>query len=156
MFGRGAAKKSDNTKYYKLLGVSKYALQDDLENAYRKAAIKNHPDNGGDPEKFKNISQAYEVLSDPEKRELYDQYGEDTLKEGGFSGGGGGHDPFDNFSSFFSDSSPFGGSGSSRGRRQRRGEDVIYPLKVTLEDLYNGKCKNLSLSRNILCSKCNG
>ncbi|CAL9056598.1 unnamed protein product [Musa banksii] len=124
MFGR-APKKSNNTKYYEVLGVPKSASQDDLKKAYRKAAIKNHPDKGGDPEKFKELAQAYEVLSDPEKREIYDQYGEDALKEG--MGGGGGHDPFDIFSSFFG-GSPFGG-GSSRGRRQRRGEDVIHPLK---------------------------
>ncbi|KAF9601420.1 hypothetical protein IFM89_019853 [Coptis chinensis] len=106
--------------------------------------------------KFKDIAQAYEVLSDPDKRDLYDQFGEDALKEGGFPGGGGGHDPFDIFSSFFGGSSPFGGGGSSRGRRQRRGEDVVHPLKVTLEDLYNGTSKKLSLSRNVLYSKCNG
>ncbi|GMN60994.1 hypothetical protein TIFTF001_030079 [Ficus carica] len=153
MFGR-APKKSDNTKYYEVLGVSKSASQDDLKKAYRKAAIKNHPDKGGDPEKFKELAQAYEVLSDPEKREIYDQYGEDALKEG-MGGGGGGHDPFDIFQSFFS-GSPFGGGGSSRGRRQRRGEDVIHPLKVSLEDLYNGTSKKLSLSRNVLCSKCKG
>lgn len=153
MFGR-APKKSDNTKYYEILGVSKSASQDDLKKAYRKAAIKNHPDKGGDPEKFKELAQAYEVLSDPEKREIYDQYGEDALKEG-MGGGGGGHDPFDIFQSFFS-GSPFGGGGSSRGRRQRRGEDVIHPLKVSLEDLYNGTSKKLSLSRNVLCSKCKG
>ncbi|KAJ0046258.1 hypothetical protein Pint_05771 [Pistacia integerrima] len=153
MFGR-APKKSDNTKYYEILGVSKNASQDDLKKAYRKAAIKNHPDKGGDPEKFKELAQAYEVLSDPEKREIYDQYGEDALKEG-MGGGGGGHDPFDIFQSFFG-GSPFGGGGSSRGRRQRRGEDVIHPLKVSLEDLYNGTSKKLSLSRNVICAKCKG
>ncbi|XP_030455500.1 dnaJ protein homolog [Syzygium oleosum] len=153
MFGR-APKKSDNTRYYEVLGVSKHASQDDLKKAYRKAAIKNHPDKGGDPEKFKELAQAYEVLSDPEKREIYDQYGEDALKEG-MAGGGGGHDPFDIFSSFFGGGSGFGG-GSSRGRRQRRGEDVVHPLKASLEDLYLGTTKKLSLSRNVLCSKCNG
>ncbi|XP_078437010.1 dnaJ protein homolog 2-like [Wolffia australiana] len=155
MFGR-APKKSDNTRYYEILGVPKNASAEDLKKAYRKAAIKNHPDKGGDPEKFKELAQAYEVLSDPEKREIYDQYGEDALKEG-MGGGGGGHDPFDIFQSFFG-GSPFGGSGggSSRGRRQRRGEDVIHPLKVSLEDLYSGTKKKLSLSRNVICSQCKG
>ncbi|GAB2285621.1 hypothetical protein Dimus_020063 [Dionaea muscipula] len=153
MFGSRAPKKSDNTRFYEILGVSKNASQDDLKKAYKKAAIKNHPDKGGDPEKFKELAHAYEVLSDPEKREIYDQYGEDALKEG-MGGGGGMHDPFDIFQSFFG-ASPFGG-GSSRGRRQRRGEDVIHPLKVSLEDLYIGTSKKLSLSRNVLCSKCNG
>ncbi|TYH62603.1 hypothetical protein ES332_D07G131600v1 [Gossypium tomentosum] len=152
MFGR-APKKSDNTRYYEILGVSKNASHDDLKKAYKKAAIKNHPDKGGDPEKFKELAQAYEVLSDPEKREIYDQYGEDALKEG-MGGGAAAHDPFDIFSSFFG-GSPFGGA-SSRGRRQRRGEDVVHPLKVSLEDLYLGTSKKLSLSRNVICSKCSG
>ncbi|KAH9659475.1 Chaperone DNA J 1-like [Citrus sinensis] len=130
MFGR-APKKSNNTRYYEILGVSKNASAEDLKKAYKKAAIKNHPDKGGDPEKFKELAQAYEVLSDPEKREIYDQYGEDALKEGM-------------------------GGGSSRGRRQRRGEDVVHPLKVSLEDLYLGTSKKLSLSRNVICSKCSG
>ncbi|KAL8144007.1 hypothetical protein V2J09_017039 [Rumex salicifolius] len=152
MFGR-APKKSDNTKYYEILGVSKNATPEDLKKAYKKAAIKNHPDKGGDPEKFKELAQAYEVLSDPEKREIYDQYGEDALKEG-MGGGGGMHNPFDIFESFFG-GSPFGG-GSRGGRRQRRGEDVIHPLKISLENLYSGTSKKLSLSRNVICSKCNG
>ncbi|CAI0541626.1 unnamed protein product [Linum tenue] len=130
MFGR-APKKSDNTRYYEVLGVPKTASPEDLKKAYRKAAIKNHPDKGGDPEKFKELAQAYEVLSDPEKREIYDQYGEDALKEGMGGGGGGGHNPFDIFESFFGGGG-FGGTiarGSSRGRRQRKGEDVVHPLK---------------------------
>ncbi|XP_051134405.1 dnaJ protein homolog ANJ1-like [Andrographis paniculata] len=155
MFGR-APKKSDNSKYYEILGVPKTVSADDLKKAYKKAAIKNHPDKGGDPEKFKEIAHAYEVLSDPEKREIYDQYGEDALKEGMGGGGGGSgmHDPFGLFSELFGGSG-FGG-GSSRGRRQRRGEDVVHPLKVSLEDLYLGTSKKLSLSRSIICPKCNG
>ncbi|XP_071721803.1 dnaJ protein homolog isoform X2 [Rutidosis leptorrhynchoides] len=152
MFGR-PPKKSDNTKYYEILGVSKTASQDDLKKAYRKAAIKNHPDKGGDPEKFKELAQAYEVLSDPEKREIYDQYGEDALKEG-MGGGGGGHDPFDIYQSFFGGGSPFGGK--NKGSKTEKGEDVVHPLKVSLEDLYNGTSKKLSLARNVLCSKCKG
>ncbi|KAL3648781.1 hypothetical protein CASFOL_005184 [Castilleja foliolosa] len=145
MFGR-APKKSDNTiKYYDILGVSKNASQDDLKKAYRKLAIKNHPDKGGDPEKFKEIAQAYEVLNNPEKRKIYDQrYGEGM----GGGGGGGGHSEFKNH---------FGGSPFGLGRRQRRrGKDVVYPLHVSLEELYKGTSKKLYISRNVLCSKCKG
>ncbi|KAJ7548408.1 hypothetical protein O6H91_07G010700 [Diphasiastrum complanatum] len=158
MFGRMPSRKSDNSKYYDILGVSKNVSQEDLKKAYRKAAIKNHPDKGGDPEKFKELAQAYEVLSDPEKREIYDQYGEEALKEG-MGGGGASHNPFDIFESFFGSGAgnPFGGGSSRGGRsRQRRGEDVVHPLKVSLEDLYNGTSKKLSLSRNVICSKCKG
>ncbi|GFZ11685.1 DNAJ homologue 3 [Actinidia rufa] len=164
MFGR-APKKSDNTKYYEILGVSKSASQDDLKKAYRKAAIKNHPDKGGDPEKFKELAQAYEVLSDPEKREIYDQYGEDALKEG-MGGGGGGHDPFDIFQSFFG-GSPFGGkdlsvytllkvveAAEAVGKERVRMSFIL--SRFSLEDLYNGTAKKLSLSRNVICSKCKG
>ena len=157
MFGRGPTRKSDNTKYYDILGVSKSASEDEIKKAYRKAAMKNHPDKGGDPEKFKELGQAYEVLSDPEKKELYDQYGEDALKEGMGGGGGGSsfHNPFDIFESFFGGAG-FGGGGPSRGRRQKQGEDVVHTLKVSLEDVFNGTTKKLSLSRNALCSKCKG
>nr|GMD65117.1 DnaJ protein homolog 2-like [Ipomoea batatas] len=162
MFGRGP-RRGDNSKYYEVLGVSKSASEDELKKAYRKAAMKNHPDKGGDPEKFKELSQAYEVLSDPEKREVYDQYGEDALKEG-MGGGAGAHSPFDIFESFFGGSfggghhfgGPFGGGGSSSRSRKRQGEDVIHTLRVSLEDLYNGTTKKLSLSRNKLCHKCKG
>lgn len=152
MFGR-PPKKSDSTKYYEILGVPQSASQDELKKAYRKAAIKNHPDKGGDPEKFKELAQAYEVLSDPEKREIYDEYGEDALKEG-MGGGGSSHNPFDIFESFFGGGG-FGGGGSSRGRK-KHGEDVTHPLKVSLEEVYNGTTKKLSLSRNVLCKKCKG
>jgi len=146
---------SDNTKYYTLLGVERSANADELKKAYRKAAIKNHPDKGGDPEKFKEISAAYEVLSDPEKRQIYDEYGEDALKEGMGGGGGGGGNPFDIFEGLFGGmggGGPFGG-----GRRgPRKGEDVVHPIKVGLADLYNGITKKLTLTKNVLCSKCDG
>lgn len=154
MFGRAPRRSSNNTKYYEVLGVSRTASQEELKKAYKKAAIKNHPDKGGDPEKFKELAHAYEVLNDPEKREIYDQYGEDALKEG-MGGGGPSHSPFDIFESFFGGGG-FGGGPSSRGRRQKQGEDVVHTLKVSLEDLYNGTTKKLSLSRNILCTKCKG
>ncbi|KAM3242773.1 hypothetical protein ACQJBY_055022 [Aegilops geniculata] len=157
MFGRMPRKTSNNTKYYEVLGVSKTATPDELKKAYRKAAIKNHPDKGGDPEKFKELAQAYDVLNDPEKREIYDQYGEDAIKEGmGGSGGADMHSPFDIFEQLFGGGGGGFGGGSSRGRRQKRGEDVVHTMKVSLEDLYNGATKKLSLSRNVLCGKCKG
>eukprot|EP00270_Netrium_digitus_P013433 TRINITY_DN4466_c0_g1_i1.p1 TRINITY_DN4466_c0_g1~~TRINITY_DN4466_c0_g1_i1.p1 ORF type:complete len:422 (-),score=74.07 TRINITY_DN4466_c0_g1_i1:334-1599(-) len=158
MFRSGSGKKGGDTKFYDILGVSKTASADELKKAYRKAAIKNHPDKGGDPEKFKEIAYAYEVLSDPDKREIYDQYGEDALKEG-MGGGGGMHDPFDIFRDIFGTGSPFGpmgGGGSRGGSRKRRGEDVVHHLRVTLEELYSGTSKKLSLSRNVICAKCKG
>ncbi|CAI0385687.1 unnamed protein product [Linum tenue] len=149
MFGRGGPRSSsDNSKYYDVLGVPKTASADELKKAYRKSAIKNHPD------KFKEISQAYDVLSDAEKREIYDQYGEEGIKEG-MGGGGGAHSPFDIFESFFG-SGGFGGGGSSRGRRQRQGDDVVHSLKVSLEDLYNGTTKTLKGSKSGASGTCYG
>lgn len=138
----------DNEKFYKLLGVEKGASQSDIKKAYRKLAMQHHPDKGGDEAKFKEMSKAYEVLSDDEKRQVYDQYGEEGL-DGGGGGGGGMHDIFDLF------------SGGARGRRsqkqgKRRGEDVTFPLKVTLEDLYCGTSKKLRLTKNVICSECAG
>lgn len=119
--------------------------------------MKWHPDkNPGDPkaqEKFKEISEAYGVLSEPEKRQLYDQHGEQGLKEGGRGGGGfgGGGDPFDIFNMFFGG----GGPGGGRGRRgPAKGKDVVHQLGVTLENLYNGCTKKLSLQKKILCARC--
>merc|ERR1719436_359495 len=98
MGGRGgrSSKPVDNTSFYKALEVEKGASEPEIKKAYRKLAVKHHPDKGGDPEKFKEITRAYEVLSDPEKRSTYDKYGEEGLE-----GGGGGGDPSDIFESFF-------------------------------------------------------
>lgn len=90
---RGGPKKDVDTKrLYDLLGVEKNATMDQIKKAFRKKALKEHPDKGGDPDKFKEISYAHEVLTDRDKRELYDQYGEEGLKQGG--GGGGAEDIF--------------------------------------------------------------
>ncbi|KAL0309071.1 UNVERIFIED_CONTAM: Chaperone protein dnaJ 3 [Sesamum radiatum] len=167
MFGR-APKKSNDLKFYEILGVPISASQDELKKAYKKAAIKNHPDKGGDPEKaslflsfhcskdFKELAHAYEILSDPEKREIYDEYGEDAVKEG-MGGGSHSYDPFNIFESFFGGgfAGGFGGGRSSRSRK-RQGEDVVHPLRVSLEDLYNGTTRKLSISQNVLCNKCKG
>ena len=104
--GRGPRKEVDNSKYYDLIGVPKTATEAEIKKAYRKKALKEHPDKGGDPEKFKEITAAYEVISDREKREMYDRHGEDGLK-----GGGGMHGAQDIFSQMF------GGGMGGGGRR---------------------------------------
>ncbi|XP_024911719.1 dnaJ homolog subfamily A member 2b [Cynoglossus semilaevis] len=103
---------------------------------------------------FKVLSFAYEVLTNPEKKELYDRYGEQGLREGG--GGGPGMD--DIFSHIFGGGlfGFMGGQGRGRNGGRRRGEDMVHPLKVSLEDLYNGKTTKLQLSKNVLCGACNG
>jgi len=107
-------KEVDNKKFYELIGVPQTASTDEIKKAFRKKALKEHPDKGGDPEKFKEITVAYEVLSDPEKRELYDKYGEDGLREGG---GGGGMDIFDLFTGM-------GGGGRGKPSGPKKGKPV--------------------------------
>ena len=118
-----------------------------MKKAYRKLASKYHPDkNPNEGEKFKQISQAYEVLSDAKKRELYDKGGEQAIKEGGAGGGFG--SPMDIFDMFF--------GGGGRMQRERRGKNVVHQLSVTLEDLYNGATRKLALQQNVICDKCEG
>ncbi|XP_037623670.1 dnaJ homolog subfamily A member 4 [Sebastes umbrosus] len=134
------------TGYYDLLGVNPAASQEELKKAYRKLALKFHPDKNPDEgEKFKLISQAYEVLSNPEKRDLYDNGGEQAIKEGGMSGG---TSPMDMFNMFF--------GGGGRMQRERRGKNVIHQLSVTLEEMYKGSTRKLGLQKNIICEKCEG
>ncbi|XP_045193961.1 dnaJ homolog subfamily A member 2-like [Mercenaria mercenaria] len=153
-----------DTKLYDVLGVKKHASDGEIKKAYYKLAKEFHPDkNPESEEKFKEISFAYEVLSNAEKRETYDRYGLQGLKEGAGGGGFGGADLFgDLFGGIFGGmgGSPFGfggmgGMGGGR-RGRRRGEDTYHPLRVSLEDLYNGKTSKLQLSKTIICKKCNG
>ncbi|CAG8455136.1 13369_t:CDS:2 [Ambispora gerdemannii] len=142
-----------HTNYYDILGVEPNASDNELKKAYRKLAMKFHPDKNPDQnagDKFKEISHVYDILSDPEKREAYDEYGED-----GLSGSGGGLSPEDLFASFFS-FSPGGFPGNTGRARQRRGEDIIKPFNVTLEDLYNGKTAKISLQKDVVCPLCHG
>lgn len=140
-----------------MLGVSKEVTVEEVKKSYRKLALKWHPDrnpnNREEAEvKFKEISRAYEIISDPEKRQLYDQFGEEGLENGGGGGGGGGAmDIFDLFGGGM-----FGGGGQRGPRGKQRGEDVVFPLKVTLEELYSGTTKKLRLTKNVICTTCAG
>ncbi|XP_014215455.1 dnaJ homolog subfamily A member 4 [Copidosoma floridanum] len=142
------------TTFYDILGVKPGCTQDDLKKAYRKLALKYHPDkNPNEGEKFKQISQAYEVLSNPEKKKIYDQGGEQALKEGGM-GGTNFSSPMDLFDMFFGG----GGMGGMRneGRRKRKGQDMIHQLSVSLEELYKGTVRKLALQKSVICEKCGG
>lgn len=128
---RGPPKEIDNKKFYEILGVEKTATYDEIRKSFRKLALKNHPDRGGDKDKFQEINNAYEVLSDKEKRDIYDKYGEEGLKEGGGRGG----DPSDLLSQMF-------GMGGRRGGAPagpKKGKPVMHPMKLTLEEIFNGK-----------------
>lgn len=143
------------TKLYDVLGVSPTATESELKSAYRKLALKYHPDKNPDAgDKFKEISHAYEILSDSNKREVYDQYGEE-----GLSGEGPGMSAQDIFSQFFGGGffgagGPFGGQQRSRG--PRRGPDMDFALGVSLEDLYKGKTTKISVQRTVICAGCDG
>ncbi|KAL5484133.1 hypothetical protein EMCRGX_G020581 [Ephydatia muelleri] len=137
------------TKLYDILEVQPTSTQADIKKAYRKLALKYHPDKNPGPEaeeKFKEIAQAYEILSDEKKREIYDKHGEDGLKTGGADMHG--HSAMDIFDMFF--------GGGRHGQRDNRSKDMIHPLRVTLDDLYNGKTAKLAIQKNVICSDCKG
>jgi len=135
------------TGYYDTLGVKPNCTTDELKKAYRKLALKYHPDkNPNEGEKFKMISQAYEVLSNPEKRKIYDEGGEQAIKEGVDSSSF--TSPMGLFEMFF-------GGGMGR-RKETRGKSIVQGLTVTLEELYNGSTRKFAVERNIICDKCEG
>lgn len=155
--------------YYEILGVERNASDDVLKKAYRKLAIKYHPDkNPGDKEaeaKFKEIAEAYDVLSDPQKRSRYDQFGHAGVGGNSGFGGGGGFSMDDIFSRFgdifgghFGGFGGFGGfDGSSKGgKRVVKGGDLRIKVSLTLQEIAKGVTKNIKLKKYIKCSSCKG
>lgn len=168
---------ADKRDYYEVLGVSRDASADDLKKAYRKLAVKFHPDkNPGDKtaeEKFKEVSEAYDILNDDQKRAAYDRYGHAAFAGGmggpGAGGGGGGfHDPFDIFREVFGGQgggifeSFFGGQGGGGGRGGRRrdgpqrGSDLRYGIEISLEEAANGTEREIEYDRQNQCRTCSG
>ncbi len=157
--------------YYKILGVEKNASEDDIKKAFRKLAHEFHPDKqGGDEAKFKEVNEAYQVLSNAEKRQKYDQFGSDFAQQGGFGGGmgwddfmratrgqGGGGMNFDFGGMDLGDlfGGMFGG-GQGRGGRNRRGNDVQVDVQLEFRDAAFGVEKNIRLMKNNACDVCRG
>ena len=145
--------------YYKILGVSRNATEDEIKKSYRKVAMEHHPDrNPGNKEaeeKFKIASEAYEVLRDPEKREIYDRYGIEGLKGTGFTGFRGFDDIFSAFGDVFQD---FFGFGPTHRRRTaaRPGADLRYDVKISFFDAAFGKEAEIEIPKNIACEVCGG
>jgi len=148
--------------YYEVLGVSKTVSKDELKKAYRKQALKFHPDrNPGDSEaeqKFKEAAEAYEVLSSDDKRSRYDQFGHAGLSGAAGGGGGFGMDIEDIFSSFgdIFGFGGFGGGGRRGGQRVAKGSNLRVRVKLTLEEIANGVEKKIKVKRYISCDTCGG
>jgi len=141
--------------YYKLLDIDRSASEREIKRAYRTLSKKYHPDkNPGNEEakqKFVEIAEAYEALSDAESRKIYDQYGAEGLKQRQNGGGGQHHDPFDLFSRFFGGGGHFGQQSG-----QRRGPDMEVRIGVPLKDFYNGHIHEFQLEKQQICDECDG
>ena len=151
----------NDTKLYDVLGVSKDADESTIKKSYRKKALKYHPDRNKDNKeaaetKFKEISHAYEILSDKDKRATYDSFGLDAVNN---SGAGGGGNPFDMFSNIFNQSNGFENvfnMGSRTSSKRRKSENVVKTLDINLEDIYCKKSFNINFEKTIICKKCKG
>ena len=156
--------------FYEILGVGKTATEAELKKAYRKVAMKNHPDRNPDDkaaeERFKAAAEAYEVLKDPQKRARYDRFGHAGVGQGAGGFGQGGmtmDDIFQNFGDIFGGGSPFGdffgGQGGGGGRRRprgQRGSNLRTRVKLTLEDIAKGVTKKIKIKKQVTCDTCDG
>ncbi len=159
---------AEKRDYYEVLGVEKNANADEIKKAYRKAAIKYHPDkNPGDKEaeeKFKEAAEAYDVLSNPDKRARYDQFGHAGMSgaaggAGGFGGGFGGfsmEDIFSQFGDIFGGHFGGGFRSSGGGRSVNRGSDIRIKVRLTLQEIAEGVTKKLKINKTVACEKCGG
>ena len=147
--------------FYDILGVGKQAHADEIKKAYKKCALRDHPDRGGDAEKFKKVNRAYEVLSDPEKKKRYDVYGENFCDDGAETGGF--HANSDIFNSFFKNqhSDDFFSNFASNTKKQMRMKDVVEIVELTLEQIYRGVRVSREFAREMAigekkCEECSG
>jgi molecular chaperone DnaJ len=145
--------------YYEILALARTCTAEEVKVAYRKLAKEHHPDrNPGDhtaEHKFKELSEAYEVLKDPDKRSAYDRFGHAAFENGGRGGGGGGFDFSASFTDVFDDL--FGEfMGGKRSQRSNRGGDLRYNMQITLEDAYRGKAAEIRVPSLIACEECTG
>ena len=161
---------ADKRDYYEVLGVPRDVSEEDLKKAYRKLAVKYHPDkNPGDKaaeDKFKEVGEAYDVLSDAEKRAAYDRFGHSAFTGGmgGPAGGGGFHDPFEIFREVFGGGGGgifetfFGGGAGARRRTDghQRGSDLRYGMEITLEEASQGCDREIEYERLVSCKTCSG
>ena len=160
---------------YEVLGVSRNATKEEIKKAFRKLAVKYHPDKNPDKrewaeEKFKELAEAYEVLNDERKKQMYDRFGWDGVRRSGFSGFGNisFEDLFSSFGDIFGFGGGFGGSigdifgdffgiGGRRGRRrQARGNDIRFDVEITLEEAFQGKKTEIEVPKHVKCKTCGG